>query len=179
MSDQRTFNVLFLCTGNSARSLMAEAYLNSLPGNTFKAYSAGSFPSGRPHPLALDTLQFAKVPTDGLSSKSWDVYEAETAPHMDFVFTVCDNAAGEVCPIWPGKPMSAHWPFTDPAAFDGPETQARALFLNVFRQIRFRIDTFTSLPFKELDTLALKEKLNEIGQVEPDPSMTTNEKTKD
>ena len=166
MTDER-YNVLFLCTGNSARSIMAEAYLNSLSRPGFKAYSAGSHPTGKVHPMALDVARVAKAPTAGLSSKAWDVYAKPDAPQMNFVFTVCDNAAGEVCPIWPGQPMSAHWPFPDPAAFEGPETECRAHFLDVFRQIRTRIDLFTALPIASLDKLALKKELDGIGTSRP------------
>ena len=159
----RRFHVLFLCTGNSARSIMAEAYLNSLPGARFTAHSAGSHPAGRVNPFALDVLRIAKIATDGLRSKSWDEFAVRQAPRMDFVFTVCDNAAGEVCPIWPGQPMTAHWPFADPAAFQGSEAEIRAGFLDVFRQIRARIDAFAGLPMASLDRLALKRKLDELG----------------
>lgn len=157
------YNVLFLCTGNSARSLLAEAYLNSIPGTPFRGYSAGSHPTGAPNEVALETLQTAKVSIDGLRSKSWDEFAVEGAPQMDFVFTVCDNAAGEVCPIWPGQPMSAHWPFEDPAAFNGPDVEKRAVFLDVFRQIRTRIDIFVNLPMSSLDDLALQRELDKMG----------------
>ncbi len=164
MSGDKTYNVLFLCTGNSARSILAEAYLNSLPGGRFKAYSAGSHPGGKVNPFALDVLRNARVSVEGLRSKSWDEFAAPGAPHMDFVFTVCDNAAGEVCPIWPGQPMSAHWPFADPAAFEGSDTEKHAFFLDVFRQIRARIDIFTNLPIGKLDNLSLKKRLDDIGR---------------
>ena len=156
--------MLFLCTGNSARSILAEAYLNSLPGGRFKAYSAGSHPGGKVNPFALDVLRNARVSVEGLRSKSWDEFAVPGAPHMDFVFTVCDNAAGEVCPIWPGQPMSAHWPFADPAAFEGSDTEKHAFFLDVFRQIRARIDIFTNLPIGKLDNLSLKKRLDDIGR---------------
>ena len=158
------YNVLFLCTGNSARSIMAEAYLNSLVGRPFRAYSAGSHPAGKVNPVALDGLRTAKLNVDGLRSKSWDEFEAPGAPKMNFVFTVCDNAAGEVCPIWPGQPMTAHWPFADPAAFEGSEAEKHAFFLDVFRQIRTRIDIFTNLPLRSLDKLALQKKLSDLGR---------------
>ena len=164
MSGDKTYNVLFLCTGNSARSILAEAYLNSLPGGRFKAYSAGSHPGGKVNPFALDVLRNARVSVEGLRSKSWDEFAAPGAPHMDFVFTVCDNPAGEVCPIWPGQPMSAHWPFADPAAFEGSDTEKHAFFLDVFRQIRARIDIFTNLPIGKLDNLSLKKRLDDIGR---------------
>jgi len=165
--ERRTYNVLFLCTGNSARSLMAEAYLNSIPGSAFKAYSAGSFPTGSPNPFALSTLTTAKISTDGLRSKSWDEFSKVDAPRMNFIFTVCDNAAGETCPIWPGHPVSAHWPFPDPAAFEGLETEIQAHFLEVFRQIRSRIDILVNLPLSELDDLSLKGELKRIGETPP------------
>ncbi|MAB13641.1 arsenate reductase ArsC [Parvibaculum sp.] len=161
---QEKYNVLFLCTGNSCRSVMAEAYMNSLPGTPFHAYSAGSMPTGEVNPYAIETLQYAKVPTDGLRSKSWDEFAEPGAPAMNFVFTVCDNAAGEVCPIWPGQPMTAHWPFPDPAKFEGTETETRAHFLEVFRQIRTRIDLLVALPITSLDRLALKKKLDDMGR---------------
>ncbi|MEX2250428.1 MAG: arsenate reductase ArsC [Parvibaculum sp.] len=161
---EESYNVLFLCTGNSARSIMAEAYLNSLPGRPFKAYSAGSHPGGTVNPFALDVLKAAKLCTEGLRSKSWDEFAVAGAPKMDFVFTVCDNAAGEVCPIWPGQPMTAHWPFADPAAFEGSDAEKHAFFLDVFRQIRTRIDIFTNLPLRSLDRLALKKKLADLGR---------------
>lgn len=157
------YNVLFLCTGNSARSLLAEAYLNSLSGTSFRAFSAGSHPTGAPNEVALETLQSAKISIDGLRSKSWDEFAVEGAPQMDFIFTVCDNAAGEVCPVWPGHPTSAHWPFEDPAAFEGPDVEKRAIFLDVFRQIRSRIDVFVNLPMSSLDALALQRELDKMG----------------
>jgi len=157
------YNVLFLCTGNSARSILAEAYMNSLSGGRFKAYSAGSHPGGTVNPFALDVLRNAQLSTEGLRSKSWDEFAVPGAPKMHFVFTVCDNAAGEVCPIWPGQPMTAHWPFPDPAAFEGGDTEKRALFLDVFRQIRARIDIFANLPLASLDKLSLQKRIDEIG----------------
>ncbi len=163
-----SYNVLFLCTGNSARSLLAEAYLNSLPGTSFRAFSAGSCPTGAPNETALETLKTAKISIDGLRSKSWDEFAVEGAPQMDFIFTVCDNAAGEVCPVWPGHPTSAHWPFEDPAAFEGPDAEKRTVFLDVFRQIRTRIDILVNLPMSSLDTLALQGELDKIGQASTD-----------
>jgi arsenate reductase (thioredoxin) len=169
MSDQSDkYNVLFLCTGNSARSLLAEAYLSSIPGSPFRGFSAGSYPTGAPNPTALETLTAAKIPIEGLRSKSWDEFSDGGAPQMNFVFTVCDNAAGEVCPIWPGHPVSAHWPFEDPAAFVGPDVEKRALFLEVFRQIRTRIDIFVNLPLKSLEGLALQHELDQIGKASTD-----------
>ena len=143
---------------------MAEAYLNSLPGPLFRGFSAGSYPAGAPNVFALDTLKTAKISTKALRSKSWDEFGRDDAPEMSFIFTVCDNAAGEVCPIWPGHPMSAHWPFPDPAAFVGPDIQKQVHFLDVFRQIRTRIDILANLPLSSLDDLALKTKLERIGQ---------------
>lgn len=169
MGDRLTpYNVLFLCTGNSARSLLAEAYLNSLPGKSFQAFSAGSQPTGAPNETALETLKTAKISIDGLRSKSWDEFAAGDTPQMDFIFTVCDNAAGEVCPIWPGHPASAHWPFEDPAAFEGSDVEKRAVFLDVFRQIRARIDVFVNLPMSSLDDLALQRELDAIGSSSTD-----------
>ena len=155
--------VLFLCTGNSARSIMAEAILNFYGMGRFKAYSAGSHPAGAVHPLTLDTLEIARISTSGLRSKSWDAFSVPGGPKLDFVFTVCDNAAGEVCPVWPGQPITAHWGFPDPAAFEGSDTERRAFFQEIFRQIRTRIELFISLPIASLDRLSLQRKLNEMG----------------
>ena len=156
-------HVLFLCTGNSARSLMAEAALNFYSMGRFRAYSAGSHPAGAVNPLTLDTLRIARINTEGLRSKSWDEFSVPGAPKLDFVFTVCDNAAGEVCPVWPGQPMTAHWGFPDPAAFEGSDTEKRAFFQEIFRQIRTRIELFISLPMDSLDRLSLQRKLDEMG----------------
>ncbi|HMA15077.1 MAG TPA: arsenate reductase ArsC, partial [Kiloniellaceae bacterium] len=160
---EKTYNVLFLCTGNSARSIMAEAALTRLGAGRFKAYSAGSHPTGRVHPYALDLLQHLNHPTAGLRSKSWDEFAAPGSPHMDFVFTVCHNAAGEVCPVWPGQPMTAHWPFQDPAAFSGSEAEKRQLFAEVYRQINTRLGIFVSLPLASLDKLSLRRRLKQMG----------------
>jgi arsenate reductase len=157
-------NVLFLCTGNSARSSLAEAYLNALTGGQFLAFSAGSHPKGQVHPLTLETLRRADISTAGLRSKSWDEFAAPSAPAMDFVITVCDSAAGEVCPAWPGQPITAHWSFPDPAAFEGSNEAKRAFFREVFRQIRNRVDLFRQLPLAKLDRLAVKRELDGIGQ---------------
>lgn len=165
--ERKIHNVLFLCTGNSARSLMAEAYLNSIPGSAFRAYSAGSFPTGAPNPFALSMLTTASITPEGLRSKSWDEFAHVDAPKMSFIITVCDNAAGETCPIWPGHPISAHWPFPDPAAFRGSETETHAHFLDVFQQIRKRIDVLVDLPLSELDDLSLKSELKRIGDTSP------------
>jgi len=164
MSDERRYNVLFLCTGNSARSVLAEAYLNSAAETRFHAFSAGSHPKGAIHPITLDTLRIAHLPTGDLRSKSWDEFAQPNAPKMDFVITVCDSAAGEICPIWPGQPITAHWSFPDPAAFQGREVEQRAYFLEVFRQIRNRLDIFRNLPVSRLGRLALKHELDEIGR---------------
>jgi arsenate reductase len=157
------FNVLFLCTGNSARSVMAEVLLNHWGGTRFLAFSAGSHPTGRINPITLELLDRLKLPTRGLRSKSWDEYAAPGAPAMDFVFTVCDQAAGEVCPVWPGQPITAHWGFPDPAAFVGPEAEKRAFFAEVLRQIERRIKVFAALPLEKLDRLAIQRKVREIG----------------
>lgn len=161
---ERSYNVLFLCTGNSARSILAEAYMNARGGTRFHAFSAGSNPAGRVNPYAIELLASAQIPVEDLRSKAWDEFTLPGAPHMDFVFTVCDNAAGEVCPIWPGQPMTAHWPFEDSAAFVGSPDAIRRKFVDVFLQIRRRIDLFLNLPIRSLDELALKCKLVELGQ---------------
>lgn len=164
MSDEpKVYNVLFLCTGNSARSVLAETYLNARGAGRFRAYSAGSHPAGKVNPYALDVLRAAKLPTEGLRSKSWDEFAEPGAPQMDVIVTVCDNAAGEVCPVWPGHPATAHWPFEDPAAFVGDEEATRRKFVEVFLQIRRRVDLLASLPLRSLDRLALKRKLAEFG----------------
>jgi arsenate reductase len=157
------YNVLFLCTGNSARSIMAEAYLNAKADGRFRAFSAGSHPKGAVHPVTLETLRRARLPVEGLRSKSWDEFVKPAAPHMDFVITVCDSAAGEMCPLWPGQPVTAHWSFADPAAFDGPSDEKRALFSSVLRQIRNRIDLLRNLRMDGLERLAIKRELDEIG----------------
>jgi len=157
-------NVLFLCTGNSARSIMAESILRKDGTGRFRAYSAGSMPKGAVNPFALKVLQSYGYPLDGLTSKSWDVFAAAGTPPMDFVFTVCDDAAGEACPLWPGQPMTAHWGIEDPAIVEGtPEQQQRAFNL-AFRALDARLRTFTSLRLESLDSLALQRKLDEIGR---------------
>lgn len=160
----RPYNVLFLCTGNSARSILAEAVLNRLGNGRFKAFSAGSFPKGEVHPYALDLLQRQDYPTKGLRSKSWDEFATPAAEPLDFVFTVCDNAAGEVCPIWPGQPMTAHWGLPDPAAVEGTEAERRLAFADTLRMLRNRIGVFANLPIKSLDKLSLQNRLHEIGR---------------
>jgi arsenate reductase (thioredoxin) len=162
----RHYNVLFLCTGNSARSILAEALLNQKGKPNFTAYSAGSYPTGRVNPGALKQLEVARLPTDGLRSKSWEEFAKPDAPRMDFVFTVCDNAAKEVCPVWPGQPMTAHWGIEDPAATEGTELEKQAAFTTAFRYLRNRIDTFVSLPLRSIDKLSLGTKLREIGRSE-------------
>ncbi len=160
------FNVLFLCTGNSARSIMAEAILNAPAMNrgNFTAYSAGSHPKPGVHPLALETLAGASLPVDGHRSKSWDEFAGPGAPVMHFVFTVCDNAANEVCPIWPGQPMTAHWGVPDPAAVVGSIEVQRRAFRDAFLHLRRRIELFVSLPIDKLSRLSLQERVNQIGR---------------
>lgn len=160
---ERPFNVLFLCTGNSARSVMAEALLNKYGRGRFRAYSAGSTPAGQINPFTLELLKRDNFATEGLRSKTWDEFAAPDAPHMDFVFTVCDKAAGEACPVWPGQPMTAHWGFEDPVAFGGSDEEKRRFFSHIFMQISTRIHLFLSLPFDKLDRLKLAEALREIG----------------
>jgi len=159
----KPLNVLFLCTGNSARSIMAEAYLNASGRGGFVAYGAGSRPTGKVNTLALDLLAKKRMPTSGLRSKSWDEFARSGAPRMDFVFTVCDSAAGEVCPIWPGQPMTAHWGVQDPAAVQGTDEERRKAFLRAFTELTTRINLFMSLPIEKLERAALKKKLDEIG----------------
>jgi arsenate reductase len=158
-----SYNVLFLCTGNSARSIMAEALLNYWGKGRFHAFSAGSFPKGEVHPVALATLQRNHLPTDHLRSKSWNEFSSPDAPPMQFVFTVCDNAAAEVCPVWPGQPMTAHWGIEDPAAAGGSHEDKARAFTKAFRELDARIKIFTSLRLEMLDRMALQRQLNEIG----------------
>jgi arsenate reductase len=160
----RVYNVLFLCTGNSARSILAESLLNHLGTGRFRAFSAGSFPKAVVNPLALALLQEVGLPTGGLRSKSWDEFAKPGAPTLDFIFTVCDNAAGEVCPIWPGKPVTAHWGIADPAAVQGTDAEKATAFRTALRELEARIELFVSLPIASLDHLRLKQKLKEIGQ---------------
>jgi arsenate reductase len=163
MSD-RPYNVLFLCTGNSARSILAEVIMNREGAGRFKAYSAGSHPNGRINPFAIELLQKHRLPTEGLRSKSWDEFAAPGAPPLDFVFTVCDNAAGEVCPMWPGQPMTAHWGVEDPAAVEGTDDEKRRAFATAYTVLRNRIQMFTALKLSSLDRLALANRLREIGR---------------
>jgi arsenate reductase len=159
----RHYNVLFLCTGNSARSIMAEAILNRKGSPNFTAYSAGSHPKGAVHPAALRLLDAANFPTAALRSKPWDEFAKPGAPPLDFVFTVCDNAAGEVCPIWPGQPMTAHWGILDPAAVEGTPEQINQAFRDAFVHLNRRISLFLSLPLASLDHLAIKKEIDRIG----------------
>ncbi|CAH0351550.1 arsenate reductase ArsC [Aquabacterium sp. CECT 9606] len=162
--NDKPYNVLFICTGNSARSILAEGLLNDMRQGRFKAYSAGSHPKGEVHPLALQTLQHWKLPTDGYRSKNWDEFALAGAPLLDFVFTVCDNAAGEACPVWPGQPMTAHWGVYDPAAVEGPEDKQRAAFMDVAIILKRRIELMLSLPDKSLNSLSIQSDLNTIGK---------------
>ncbi len=160
----KIYNVLFLCTGNSARSIIAECVLNRLGIGRFKAYSAGSQPKGEVHPYALELLDNLNYPTDDLRSKSWDEFAKPGAPELDFVFTVCDNAANEVCPSWPGQPMSAHWGLPDPAAVEGSEALQRFAFADTHRMLNQRLSIFINLPMESIDELSLQEHLDDIGK---------------
>ncbi len=164
MNAERTYNVLFLCTGNSARSILAESFLNHWGKGRFHAFSAGSFPKGQVHPLAIDLLKRTNLPSEGFRSKSWDEFAAPGAPPIDFIFTVCDNAAGEVCPIWPGKPMTAHWGIADPAAAEGTDADKAFAFRKALKELETRIKLFVQLPIASLDQMTLREKLRAIGQ---------------
>lgn len=171
----RPFNVLFLCTGNSCRSIMAEAIMNRVGAGRFKAYSAGSHPSGEVNPHALALLKRLNHSTQGMRSKPWDEFSRQTnpdAPELDFVFTVCDAAAGEMCPIWPGQPMSAHWGLPDPALFEGSEAETAVVFADTYRMLNNRIGLFVNLPLKSLDKLSLQKRLNEIGKTTGQPAQT-------
>ena len=160
----RTYNVLFLCTGNSARSVLGEAIMNKSGGGRFTAYSAGSKPAGSVHPFARELLQKLDYPVSTLRSKSWDEFALPGAPALDFVFTVCDDAAAETCPIWPGQPMSAHWGVPDPVKAHGNEAEKRLAFAEAYRMLNNRISAFISLPLSSLDRLSLKSKLDDIGR---------------
>jgi len=168
----RSYNVLFLCTGNSARSVIAESILRSVGAGRFNAYSAGSHPTGRVNPYALEVLQKNRLPTDGLRSKSWNEFARPGAPQLDFVFTVCDNAAGEVCPVWPGQPMTAHWGIRDPAAVEGDDDAKRKAFAEASRTLLNRIRMFASLPLEKLERLTLQRHLDELGKA---PAETATE----
>lgn len=161
------YNVLFLCTGNSARSILAECILNREGKGRFRAFSAGSQPKGQVHPFAIELLKKLNHPTAGLRSKDWEEFAAPGAPVMEFVFTVCDNAANEVCPVWPGQPMTAHWGLPDPAAAEGTEAERHLAFADAYRMLLNRISIFTNLPMRSLDRLALQKRLDEIGRPLP------------
>jgi arsenate reductase len=163
---ERMFNVLFLCTGNSGRSILAESILRKLGSDRFAAFSAGSHPKGAVNPFAIKVLERLEYPTDGLRSKSWDEFATSGAPTMDFVFTLCDDAANETCPVWPGQPMTAHWGIEDPAAVEGTDLEKEAAFNTAARYVRNRIAAFVALPIRSLDNLSLNKKLREIGALE-------------
>lgn len=165
---KRPYNVLFLCTGNSARSILAESLVNHLGQGRFRGFSAGSHPRGAVHPIALELLRQMRLSTEGLRSKSWDEFAAPGAEPLDFVFTVCDNAAGEVCPYWPGQPVTAHWGVPDPAAVEGSDTEKWMAFRTAFQALESRIKIFTSLPIASLDRSKLQERLNAIGKSPPE-----------
>ena len=160
-------NVLFLCTGNSARSILAEAYLNARGDGRFRAYSAGSHPNGKVNPFALELLAESRIATQGLRSKSWDEFAVSEAPPLHFVFTVCDNAAGEICPVWPGQPITAHWGVADPAAVQGNDEVKRKAFLKAFTELSTRINLMLALPIEKLDRQALTGRLRAIGKASP------------
>jgi arsenate reductase len=164
MTTERPLNVLFLCTGNSARSILAEVMMNAMGAPRFKAYSAGSHPGGKVNPFAIELLQRNRLPVEGLRSKSWDEFAAPGAPELDFVFTVCDSAAGEVCPLWPGQPITAHWGVEDPAAVEGSDDEKRKAFFGAYNRLQNRIQLFLSLPLAKLDRVALTARLKEIGK---------------
>lgn len=163
---ERIYNVLILCTGNSARSIMAEALINTMGQGRFRAYSAGSHPTGKVNPFAVENVESVNYPTENLRSKSWDEYATPDAPKMDFIITVCDNAAGEMCPVWPGQPISAHWGFEDPAAVEGTDAEKRRAFEQTFRHMMNRVRLFVNLPLKMLDQTAIKRELANIGKTE-------------
>lgn len=171
MSD-KIYNVLFLCTGNSARSIFGERLIERWGGGRFRGFSAGSHPKGAVHPLALKVLQLNNYVTDGLRSKDWEEFGQADAPQMDFVFTVCDKAAAETCPVWPGQPMTAHWGVSDPAAVEGDEAYRMLAFRTVFRELENRIKIFVSLPLASIDRLKLQKQLDEIGKTKRDEAIT-------
>jgi len=164
----KIYNVLFLCTGNSARSILAESIITKLGNGKFRGFSAGSHPKGQVHPIAFALLRQLDFPTDNLRSKSWDEFATSNAPHLDFVFTVCDNAAGEVCPHWPGQPMTSHWGIPDPAAVEGTDPEKSLAFREAFRSMEMRIKLLLSLPLASIDRMRLKERLDAIGRT-PNP----------
>ena len=175
MTDDRVYNVLFLCTGNSCRSILAEAILNRVGNGRFRAYSAGSFPKGEVNPNAIALLKRLNHPVEGLRSKPWDEFSLATnpdAPKLDFVFTVCDNAAGEVCPMWPGQPMTAHWGMPDPGEVKGSETEIALAFVEAYRQLTSRLSIFVSLPIASLDRLSLQKRMEAIGKAHDQPART-------
>jgi arsenate reductase len=161
---EKVYKVLFLCTGNSARSILAESIMNKCGNGQFEGFSAGSHPNGEVNPLALDLLQRLDFPTEGLRSKSWDEFAGPSSTHFDFVITVCDNAAGEACPVWPGMPVTAHWGIPDPAAIEGSEMEKRFAFAQAFKAMDRRIKLFLSLPLASIDQLCIKERMDEIGK---------------
>jgi arsenate reductase len=165
MQDKKNYNVLFLCTGNSARSILGEALLNHLGKGRFRAWSAGSHPAGKVNPFAIELLQKNGLAVDDLRSKNWDEFSQPGSPEFDFIFTVCDNAANEVCPVWPGHPMTAHWGIEDPAAVEGSDEDKRKAFVHAYNQLSRRISLFTSLPLKSLNAMSIKDKLVEIGKL--------------
>jgi arsenate reductase (thioredoxin) len=165
MDEEKVLNVLFLCTHNSARSILAEAIMNDVGRGKFKGYSAGSHPATRPNPLAIATLQHLRLPSEGLYSKSWEQFARPGAPELHYIFTVCDNAANEVCPVWPGQPISAHWGVEDPSQFEGTEEQKLKEFARVALILKRRIELFASLPLEKLDRLLLRKKMQDIGKV--------------
>jgi arsenate reductase len=167
MTAKRIYNVLFLCTGNSARSILAESLLNHWGHGKFRAFSAGSFPKGQVHPMAVELLKRTDLPTENLRSKSWDEFAASSAPEFDFIFTVCDDAAGEICPVWPGKSMTAHWGIADPAAVEGTDADKASAFRKAFKELETRIKLFANLPFASLDQIKLQERLRAIGKQPP------------
>lgn len=164
MTTERIYNVLFLCTGNSARSIIAEGLLNHLGKGRVRGYSAGSMPKGEVHPIALATLEKLELPTTGYRSKSWDEFTLPDAPLLDFIITVCDNAAGETCPVWPGQPVTAHWGVPDPAAVEGSEVEKHLAFADTARVFRRRIELFLSLPLRSLDSMSLQNQVRDIGK---------------
>ena len=161
---RKPYNILVLCTGNSARSIMGEALFNTMGGGRFQAYSAGSHPSGKVNPFAIEQVRALGYPVEGLRSKSWDEFAQPDAPEMDFVVTVCDKAAGEMCPLWPGQPVTAHWGFPDPVAVEGTDEEKRAAFAQTLRQIRTRVQLFLSLPLETLDRMAIESRMRAIGK---------------